>query len=155
MNYDPTLLRGKRKPTKSAPERKRLRAETEPTEDRPYARKGPAGGYGLHDGGVVVGITDIPTDTDWAAVKQCLTDALSIGEDAVVYTTSVFSGECCALLKPFPDDLATCKRLTIPIGTVRVLDGLELAAAVRIFPPHIQRLRETRACAQSRHFLLV
>ena len=118
-------------------------------------RKLPPGGYGLHDGGVVTGISEIAAETDWLSVKQSLTEALEIGEDAVVYATRVQPDtmECYALLKPFENDLSTCQRLSrISVGKLKVLDGLELAAAVRSFPAHIQRLRETRAsaCAKAR-----
>lgn len=137
----------------SLPENKKTRFIAEDRVN--YARKLPPGGYGLHDGGVVTGISEIPEDTDWLSVKQSITEALNIGQDAVVYATRVQPDTrgCYALLKPFQDDLSTCQRLsTISVGKLKVLDGLELAAAVRSFPAHIQRLRETRAsaCAKAR-----
>ena len=156
LNNQTTSLRSKRRPSIVASPLHFKRGRVS-TEDRPssYQRTLPPGGYGLHDGGVVASITDIPEDADWLIVKRVLTETLNIGDDAVVYASHVHpeTRECFALLKPFTDDLSICRGLArISAGTVRVVDGLELAAAIRTFPAHIQRLRETRAtaCAKAR-----
>ena len=116
-------------------------------ERTPHAsyRQSPAGGYGLQDGGIVLSLENLRPNLDWQEVKSYLVDYLQ-RKDVVAYTGAVDDHRCAVLLNPFHGDSEILKVAEhTEFATLRRLDGLDLAAAIRSFPPHIQRLRERRA----------
>ena len=137
-----------RPPMKSRTSSHAILHATETLRARNQQRVTPAGGYGLQDGGRVIKVSNIGPDVSWSDVKEALQSALEDPE-AVAYTTLVSEGECFSLLKPFTNEEEILSAIKIPQGSVRVLDGLELAAAVKELPAHIQRLRERRATEQA------